>query len=791
MAASLLALLSQQAPNLQTRKGLILIGLQNDFLSPQGKLPVSTASGFVDRLRNFVPAFREYGDVIWIRSHFQETREVNQLEAVGDHVIAGSAPQAKDEDVQEEDDEREASPVPSKKARLSTEAVHRPVTAQDLIDRIETGHAGLTELNDEDEELFLTETPKKEPCCIPGSFGAEYATQIKGLVNPKDIELVKTYYSAFGSTSLLLTLRSRLITELFICGCITNLSVFATAMDAARYGIKVTLVEDCLGYRRKDRHELAMKQLHEIMEADIFTSTQVIERLKNPPPSPEEEPDYEPHGDDEDEVSFGKDAERNHLDLLLEADSADEEDHSPPIVRPSYIRSLAHRYASSTTPSLPEAATAGSEPIPPFKPSQSPSTRAPDPSGTTNDDHGPASTESSGHGKHGKRENSVERRITHTTNIEGVADVDDESSGGVTSNTPRDKPLDQMWREQDKASYLLSGRSTHPGLNAISVLCGLDQSTVNDMEGMMNAARLNQSLQDTRELNARPLFGDGKEKESGGSRILFDLLPVDMADTIFEELNHEVKWQRMYHQTGEVPRLVCCQGSIDEDSSMPVYRHPSDFTLPIESWTPAVDKVRKAAEQVIGHPLNHALIQLYRGGTDFISEHSDKTLDIVKDSFIVNISFGAQRKMRLRTKRSVAIAESSPGDSTSSSRTTYRVPMAHNSIITMSLPTNAEHLHGINADKRPAVELTDAEKAFDGQRISLTFRKIGTFLDKDSTRIWGQGATGKAKDEAKAVINANATESEKLVRAFGAENQSSHVDWDAIYGDGFDVLHLK
>jgi alkylated DNA repair dioxygenase AlkB len=562
-------------------------------------------------------------------------------------------------------------------------------------------------------------------------------------------------------------------------------------MDAARYGIKVTLVEDCLGYRRKDRHEQAMKQLHEIMEADICTSTQVIERLKNPPQSPEEDPDYEPDGDDEEEVSVGEDAEGNYLDLLLEADSADEEDHLPPIVRPSHTRSLAHRYASSTISSLPEVATAGPEPLPPFKPSQSPSTRAPDPSGTTVDDHGPASIESNESGKHGKRENSLERWITHTTHIEGVAGDHDESSGGVTSNTPRDKPINQMWREQDKQSYLLSGRSTHPGLNAISVLCGLDQSTVNDMEGMMNAARLNHSLQDSRELNARPLFGDGKEKESGGSRILFDLLPLDMADTIFEELNHEVKWQKMYHQTGEVPRLVCCQGSIDEDGSMPVYRHPSDFTLPIESWTPAVDRVRKAAEQVIGHPLNHALIQLYRGGTDFISEHSDKTLDIVKDSFIVNISFGAQRKMRLRTKRSVAVAEASPGESTSSSRTTYRIPMPHNSIITMSLPTNAEYLHGINADKRPAVELTDAEKAFDAQRISLTFRNIGTFLDKDSNRIWGQGATGKAKDEAKAVINANAAESEKLVRAFGAENQSSHVDWDAIYGDGFDVLHLK
>lgn len=117
--------------------------------------------------------------------------------------------------------------------------------------------------------------------------------------------------------------------------------------------------------------------------------------------------------------------------------------------------------------------------------------------------------------------------------------------------------------------------------------------------------------------------------------------------------------------------------------------------------------------------------------------------------------------------------------------------MPHNSMITMSLATNAEYLHGINADKRPSIELNEAEKAYDGQRISLTFRNIGTFLSKDSSRIWGQGATGKTREEANAVINADATESEKLVRAFGSENQSSKIDWDAIYGDSFDVLHLK
>ena len=57
--------------------------------------------------------------------------------------------------------------------------------------------------------------------------------------------------------------------------------------------------------------------------------------------------------------------------------------------------------------------------------------------------------------------------------------------------------------------------------------------------------------------------------------------------------------------------------------------------------------------------------------------------------------------------------------------------------------------------------------------------------------IWGQGAVGKTKDDARAVVSDDAVESENLVNAFGAENQTSTVDWDAIYGNGFDVLHLK
>jgi alkylated DNA repair dioxygenase AlkB len=289
----------------------------------------------------------------------------------------------------------------------------------------------------------------------------------------------------------------------------------------------------------------------------------------------------------------------------------------------------------------------------------------------------------------------------------------------------------------------------------------------------------------------QPLFGVNKEEESQGSSIQYDLLPPDRVDGLFHKLKGEVKWQKMHHQTGEVPRLVCCQGTIDSEGNMPIYRHPSDETIPLLPWSKTVDEIRQAAEVIAGHELNHALIQLYRAGTDFISEHSDKTLDIRPDSFIVNASFGAERVMRLRTKRSQNTTEASTQQQHSTSRTTHRVRLPNNSALLISLDTNAQYLHSINADKRPASELTSAEKAYDGQRISLTFRHIGTYLDAESEHIWGQGATGKEREDARKVINGNAVEVDRLVRGFGAENAAAEIAWAEWYGGGSDVLHLK
>ncbi|PPJ52384.1 hypothetical protein CBER1_09792 [Cercospora berteroae] len=727
--SSLFALLSQQTPNLQTRKGLIVVGLQNDFVLPTGKLPVKETQ-FVDRIARLVPSFRQHGEVVWVRSEFLETRPVNGDDTPGDTVVAGGSLGIETELPGDGHGSRS-----EKQYQLCSQVL----SARTTTDRYKSSASfDEPDIGEDDEELFLSKTSTREPCCIRGSHGAEYADCIKPVIEGTDLQVTKTHYSAFAGTSLLTTLRSKLITDVYICGCMTNLSVYATAMDAARYGIEITLVEDCLGYRRFDRHQMAKRQLSDLMDANTVKASTLLSRFAAD------------GGDAEDDGTL------QPLGGTLEADS-DDDDSGDEI--------------SFSTVGLPRALfERRSEQSHTTRSAQYSHSAAPRPRITPTQYATPQSSQLHYRQISDPPEERV-RKARKGNQTKHATHASSSKIGLIARDSPRRIP-GQPWLEIIPLDYRASFDVAH------------STAPVQDPEDFADDLSESQDLDEimTDPVMGQPLFGEEKARESAGSRIVHDFMPD--ATRLFEELNNEIKWQTMFHQTGQVPRLVCCQATVDEDGSMPVYRHPSDQTLPVERWTPTVERIRQEAEKVAGHPLNHALIQLYRDGNDFISEHSDKTLDIVANSSIINASFGAQRTMRIRTKRD-------KGDTTPVARTTYRVPMPHNSMIMMSLPTNAEYLHAINWDRRPACELTDAEKAYGGQRISLTFRHIGTYLNNDSTVIWGDGAVGKTKSAARPVVNGDPTESEKLIQAFGSENAASSINWSEIYDSGSDVLHLK
>eukprot|EP00483_Globobulimina_turgida_P001038 UN01040 len=155
-----------------------------------------------------------------------------------------------------------------------------------------------------------------------------------------------------------------------------------------------------------------------------------------------------------------------------------------------------------------------------------------------------------------------------------------------------------------------------------------------------------------------------KEKEScinnigvGDCELYYNVLPSDMdfKNYAFYKLKNEVKWHSMKHKGGPVPRLVANQGIIYQSNNNiqfePIYRHPATEQPKLIQFTPFVDYIRKICEKHVAHILNHALIQLYRNGNDYIGDHSDKTIDINPDSKIVDFSVGATREMLLKKKK--------------------------------------------------------------------------------------------------------------------------------------------
>ncbi|CAF4362823.1 unnamed protein product, partial [Rotaria sp. Silwood2] len=264
--------------------------------------------------------------------------------------------------------------------------------------------------------------------------------------------------------------------------------------------------------------------------------------------------------------------------------------------------------------------------------------------------------------------------------------------------------------------------------------------------------------------------------------LLLDIFPIDVADDLFYNLHDEVKWNTMRQKGKLVPRQISIQGTItieNDDEYEPLYRHPADEQPELVSWTPTALKIKERIEEILQQKLNHTLIQYYKNGKDKIGEHSDKTLDILLGSNIVNYSLGAVRTMTLINKRQYGV------------RQEFKLP--HNSLFILGWQTNREWYHAIRPDKRLSSEKDSDELAFYGERISLTLRNVATFINRRTGLIYGQGARYKTIAEQ---INKSFDEYENdemdMVFAFSAENrQSSEFDWNLNYGRGFNALNFK
>lgn len=616
-------------PQIHTRKALLLLDFQNDFVRSSGALHVSNASDILELLPPLTAAFRRVGDVVWVRSQYESAQPTTDWN-FGDRVV-----------LEKEPPRRATVPVPDVIEASSDRDSPEPV----------------------DAEAFLSAS--SATCCVPQSVGFQFPAPILAAMDvQQDTVLDKTGYSALESEGLVLSFRQRFVTEIYLCGSLSNVSVYATALDAVRNGFSVTLLEDCLGYREFGRHQEAMRRMADILGATGSTAQELIQEMDW----------YETEA-----IAQGT------------APQAQQPVASAGIE--SIIDALGVKADGPMVDDVPEKETRG------------------------------------------LKELASQARTQRLTTASARGPVDGKPQMRARVRRPKR-------REETSKSAT-----------------GLHHETLGQSPVSQNA------------------IGEGD------SRLVLD---IALSPDAFKRIRAEVSWQKMYHLSGQVPRLVAVQGQVQPSGAIPIYRHPADESPPLNPFTPAVNEARIVVERILGHPLNHVLIQLYRDGQDSISEHSDKTLDIVRGSFICNVSLGAQRVMVLRTKASA----SEPKESAESGRVTQRVPLPHQSLFVLGEKTNMRWLHGIRPDKRPESTKSTEEQAFGGERISLTFRHIGTFIDPATNTIWGQGAVAKTPDMARPVIHGDPTETERLIRSFGQENKAAEFDWDAVYGGGFDVVNF-
>ncbi|KAF4631950.1 hypothetical protein G7Y89_g6168 [Cudoniella acicularis] len=766
----------QSIPVVRTRKALLLLDLQDDFISPGGLLEVEEAPNLLNKILDLLPHFRASGnDIIWIHSWFETSRPVNQPRGNSESVITDAQlPQAR-------------CPGGKNCPRPSLKLLQQHAKIATTNKRDMGSSNGIIEADDDEEgeegegvdETFLTIPPGKTPRVVANTSAGPDIPQLAcaGFDGAKDLVVPKSFYSAFKDGTLMQVMRAKFVTEIYLCGALTNISVFATAMDAARHGYAITILEDCVGYRSKARHDEALRQLMESTGCDIITSDVLIrdlqrkEKLSSRPPT---------HGPPRREK--GADLESMMAKMKLNGAGSSASRHGAE--EGTATRPVKEKVAGG-------AESGGSRDSLKTSEKQPTSIRPP--------------PEADGK-KRERVPSKVKTRRRHSKSVPKEIGVSGES-GPSTSEKDRISPtsatlkgasqaLDsvQTHREAEDSSKPLSNQATNSKASAISSETQATMASKIDKVVVENPIpkHLSPPSSPDEELQLKKSSAEDPSAICEGDTTVIDnLLDDEIADGIFEKVRDEVRWQKMSHQGGDVPRLVAVQGSVAEDGSIPIYRHPSDESPPLLPFSPTVSLIQTKVEEKLGHPVNHVLIQFYRDGTDYISEHSDKTLDIAPNTFIANASLGAQRTMVFRTKKPLKSEDDTGAVLPAQPRQSCRAPLPHNSLCKVGLVTNMRWLHGIRQDKRMLSEKSPAELAFDGGRISLTFRLIGTFLDKDEQKIWGQGATAKTKAEAKTVVNGETPEAEKMIRAFGKENHSTEFDWKTSYGQGFDVLHIS
>ena len=178
-----------------------------------------------------------------------------------------------------------------------------------------------------------------------------------------------------------------------------------------------------------------------------------------------------------------------------------------------------------------------------------------------------------------------------------------------------------------------------------------------------------------------------------------NLFSEEENDELLENLIVNVEWKqnriKIFGRESPVPRLEAWYG--DEGKS---YTY-SGITMHPKPWTPVLLSIKERAESSTGATFNSVLVNFYRAGAARVAWHSDDEKELGPNPVIASVSFGAERKFRLRHKGFDENGRQA------------EINLGNGSLLLMGGKTQGNWKHEIPKTSRSI-----------GPRINLTFRKI-------------------------------------------------------------------
>ena len=197
------------------------------------------------------------------------------------------------------------------------------------------------------------------------------------------------------------------------------------------------------------------------------------------------------------------------------------------------------------------------------------------------------------------------------------------------------------------------------------------------------------------------------------SFLIHNFLNGFISNDIISRLEKEVKWDTFEIAGKELCRTGCFQGIKNNHGDLPYLRCPS------------IDKVYETTDTIqmlfslIPSKTNIVKIQKYNDGRSFISDHTDKIIDLEENSSIFNLRLGSTRSFVFTHKKT---------------REQTIIKMPHNTMLIIGPETNKHYLHGV-----------PKESDIFEPSYSLIFRNSVTFKDQENEYLYGPRSMFKEK----------------------------------------------